>query len=70
MVGNLLWRLIMQLIFAFTINPETKEAAFSGNLEPAAALQILQDIVIASAVAEAEAAKKKAEKPTKATKKT
>lgn len=53
----------MQIIFAFTINPDTKEAAFSGNITPGVALQLLQDIVIAQAV---EAAKKHAEsKPKK-----
>lgn len=58
----------MQLIFAFTFNPETKEAAFTGNIDPAMALKILQDIVIADALAKAEAErikKTKAEKKVK-----
>ena len=52
----------MQLIFAFTINPETKEATFSGNVQPAVALKILQDIVIADAVNKAETSKKPKDK--------
>jgi len=40
----------MQIIFTFTINLETQEAAFAGNIEPQAALQILQQIVIMNTV--------------------
>ncbi len=54
-----------QIIFAFTFNPETKEAVFSGNVKPAIALKILQEIVITDAVANAETARRKAEKPAK-----
>ena len=43
----------MMIIFAFTINPETQEAAFAGNIEPIAALQILQQLVIMEAVRKA-----------------
>lgn len=52
----------MLLIFTFAINPETKEATFSGNVQPAVALKILQDIVIADAVSKAEASKKPKDK--------
>ena len=43
----------MQLIFTFSINPETKEAAFAGNIEPMQALQVLQQLVIAEAIRKA-----------------
>jgi len=36
-----------QLLFSFVFSPETKEAVFAGNIEPAQALHILQDLVIA-----------------------
>lgn len=49
----------MQIIFAFTFNPETKEAAFTGNVEPQIALNILQNIVIAEGIRQAEEAQKK-----------
>lgn len=38
------------IIFAFTFNLETTEAAFTGNIELSQALQLLQQIVIADAV--------------------
>jgi len=37
----------MILTFTFSINQETKEAVFAGNIEPVAALHILQDLVVA-----------------------
>lgn len=40
----------MQVIFTFTLNTETKEASMAGNVEPEAALQILQQLVIAQAM--------------------
>ena len=40
----------MILIFSFSINPETQEAVFAGNIEPQQALAILQNIVIAELV--------------------
>lgn len=52
----------MQIIFAFTINPETKEADWCGNVQPAVALQILQKIVIAEAVNKVETSKKPKDK--------
>lgn len=55
----------MQLIFTFTMNLGTKEVTYSGNIAPAVALKVLQDIVIADALDTAEAARKKAEKPVK-----
>jgi len=42
-----------QIIFAFTMETETKEAVFSGNVSPATALQVLQEIVVAQAIANA-----------------
>jgi len=36
----------MILTFTFSINQETKEAVFTGNIEPVAALHILQDLVV------------------------
>ena len=44
----------MILIFQFAHNPETRETAFSGNIDPQAALGVLQSIVIANAVREAQ----------------
>ena len=43
----------MMLTFTFTVNPETQEATFAGNIEPLAALQILQQLVIAEAIKKA-----------------
>ena len=40
----------MLLIFAFSFNPDTKEGAFSGNIDIAVAFQVLQDILIAEMV--------------------
>lgn len=40
----------MLYIFTFSFNPETKEAAYAGNLGLQEALQILQQIIIADAV--------------------
>ena len=45
-----------QIIFAFTFNTDTREAAFSGNIEIQPALGILQQIAIAEAVKKAAAA--------------
>ena len=45
-----------QIIFAFTFNTDTREAAFSGNIEIQPALGILQQIAIADAVKKAAAA--------------
>jgi hypothetical protein len=42
-----------QLIFTFTVNTETNEAALAGNVELPVASQILQQLVIADAVAKA-----------------
>ena len=42
-----------QIIFTFTVNTETQEANFSGNIQPRVALQFLQDIVISEAVRQA-----------------
>ena len=41
------------IIFAFSLKTETQEAAFSGNIEPQVALQILQQLVIANAIKQA-----------------
>lgn len=43
------------ITFTFALQTETKEAAFSGNVEPQAALRLLQQIVIDLAVAKAKA---------------
>lgn len=43
----------MILLFAFSIDQDTKEATFAGNIEPQVALQILQSIVIVEAVKQA-----------------
>lgn len=58
----------MQVLFSFTINTETKEAVVVGNIDPADALPILQDIVIADLVKKrqkAEAAKEKTKEKAK-----
>lgn len=47
----------MIVIFTFSVSQETQEAVFAGNVEPQVALQILQSIVIANAVARAKDAK-------------
>ena len=40
----------MQLIFTFTFNPETQEAAFAGNVDIQVALQILQQLTLAEMI--------------------
>jgi len=42
-----------QIIFTFTVNTDTQEAAIAGNIEPQVALQILQQLVIANAIKQA-----------------
>jgi hypothetical protein len=34
------------ILFSFVFNPETKEANFTGNIDPLNALHVLQDIVV------------------------
>lgn len=46
------------IIFAFTFNPETKEGAMAGNIDPVEAAQLLQQLAIADAI-------QKAQKPAK-----
>ena len=48
----------MMLTFTFTINPQTQEATFAGNIDIQVALQILQNIVISDAVRKAKEASK------------
>ena len=43
----------MFLTFTFTINPETQEATFAGNVGIQEALGILQQLVIADAIQQA-----------------
>ena len=40
----------MMLIFTFTVNPETKEAIFAGNIDIQVALQILQQLTLAEMI--------------------
>jgi hypothetical protein len=47
----------MILLFSFSVNQETQEAAFAGNIEPQQAVQILQQIAIAAAVQKLKEAK-------------
>jgi len=47
------------IIFAFTLNPETQEAAITGNVDAEVALQILQKLCIAQAVQRASKESKK-----------
>jgi len=49
-------------IFSFSVNPDTKEVAFAGNMVPQQALQILQGIVIAEAVNKAKQEKQEKER--------
>ena len=42
-----------QVIFTFTVNTDTQEAAIAGNIEPQVALKILQQLVIANAIKQA-----------------
>jgi len=42
-----------QIIFVFTFNTDTREAAFSGNIEIQPALSVLQQLAIADAVKKA-----------------
>ena len=42
-----------QIIFTFTVNTDTQEAAIAGNIEPQVALQMLQQLVIANAIKQA-----------------
>ena len=44
----------MMLTFTFTINPETQEAVFAGNIEPQAALNVLQQLTLAQLVKDAQ----------------
>jgi len=46
------------MTFTFTLDPDTQEAIFAGNIEPQVALQILQNIVISDAVRKAKEASK------------
>lgn len=39
-----------QLIFTFTLNSETQEAAIAGNIDISSALHVLQDLAIVAAV--------------------
>lgn len=43
-----------QVLFAFTFDLETQNVVFAGNVTPQAALQMLQAIVIAEAVQQAQ----------------
>ena len=52
---------MMQILFCFTFNTETKEAIFSGNIEILEALQILQGLAIADGVRGANEEARKAE---------
>jgi hypothetical protein len=36
------------LTFTFTVNPESKEYAFAGNIDVTSALHILQDLLIST----------------------
>ena len=38
------------ILFSFSFNPETQEAAIAGNCEPMVALQLLQQLVVAQLV--------------------
>ena len=40
----------MILTFTFSINQETKEVVFAGNIEPIVALHVLQNLVIAEMI--------------------
>ena len=40
----------MMLTFTFTLNPETQEAAFAGNVDIQVALQILQQLTLAEMI--------------------
>lgn len=51
----------MILLFAMTLETNTKEATFAGNLTPQEALNILQSIIISEAVKKAKEEKKDAE---------
>ena len=46
----------MQIMFAFTFNPETKESTWVGNVDPTFALQILSGIAVADGVQKAKEA--------------
>ena len=48
----------MTFIFTFSINPETQEAAYAGNISIPQALQYLQQLAIADAVNKAKEAEK------------
>ena len=52
------------VIFSFSFNPETQEAAFAGNIEIRQALQILQQLTIADVIQKAKQQQSEAtEKP-------
>jgi hypothetical protein len=54
---------MLQVIFTFTVNTETQDANFSGNVPPRVALQFLQDIVISEAIRQSKVEIKKVEEP-------
>ena len=54
----------MIIVFSFAYDPEKQEGTFAGNCEPMAALQILQQLIIANAIEKAKK-EKPAEKPEK-----
>lgn len=50
------------ITFSFAFKTETKEAVVAGNIDPQAALQILQQIVVDLAVAKAKASEERQRK--------
>ena len=50
-----------QIIFTFTVNTDTQEAAIAGNIPPQQALQVLQQIVVAELVKQAKEEKEEKE---------
>ena len=45
----------MQLLFAFTLNTETNEATFAGNIDIQQAVQVLQQLAMADMLQKAKA---------------
>lgn len=47
----------MMLTFTFTLNPDTQEATFAGNIDVQVALQILQQLTVAEMIRRSKATK-------------
>lgn len=54
----------MLMTFTFTLNPDTGETAFGGNIAPAMALEILTGMILQNAAAQAKGEQEVKDEPT------